>query len=209
MFDTILFLDFDGTITTEETLSGAMRLCIDPALYREKAQEMMEGKRTLADTVRFAFENIPSASLPEIMEYVRGVPIRPGFAELLSGMQAQGIPVVVISGGLQPYVEEKLAPYRDRLLAIHSVELDTSGAMMALHSPYERGGDMLDKPLIMAQYAYRRAVCVGDGLTDIRMATLCEKVFARDELAQALRRKGTPFTPWEDFFDVLQDMGRK
>lgn len=206
MYDTILFIDFDGTITTEETLDGAMRMCIDPVLYAEKAQEMMEGKRSLAETVRFAFDHIPSSRLPAILEYVRGVAIRPGFGELLDGMAARGIPVVVISGGLQPYVEEKLAPYREKLLAVHSVGLDTSGPTMRLVSAYEQGGDLLDKILIMEQYAYQTAACVGDGHTDIRMAMRCERVFARDVLAKAMRKAGKAYTPWEDFFDVERGM---
>ena len=40
MYDTILFLDFDGTITSEETLEGSMRRTIDPDLYKEKQKEI-------------------------------------------------------------------------------------------------------------------------------------------------------------------------
>lgn len=203
-YDRILFIDFDGTVTAEETLEGAMRLCVDPALYREKARELMEGKRTLAETIRLAFAGIPSGRLPDILAYVRGVPIRPGFAELLDDMEALGIPVVVISGGLAPYVEEKLAPYRKRLLAVHSVGLDASGPFLRLLPEYEADGELMQKTLVMAKYNYKTAVCVGDSHTDARMAGACGLVFARDALAGILDKQGIPYVAWNDFFDVTR-----
>lgn len=204
MYDKILFVDFDGTITTQETLEGSMRLCVPPALYHEKEKEMLAGKLTLAQTLHLAFENIQSSRLPDIMDYVRNIPTRPGFSELLDSMEKLNIPVVVISGGLRPYVEEKLAPFKSKLLAVHSVDLDTSGPTMRLLSDYEGEGDLLEKTKIMAQYSYKEAICVGDGYTDIRMAMASHHVFARDTLAQILTQKKIPFTPWEDFHQVCK-----
>ncbi len=202
MYDRILFLDFDGTITSEETLEGSMRLTIDPALYQEKQRDMLDGKITLGQALHMGFETIPSEKLPLIMEYVRGVPVRPGFDELLAAMESVNIPVVVISGGLRPCIEEKLAPYRSRLLGVHSVDLDVSGPFMRLISGYEASGDLLEKTLVMKQYDYKTAICAGDSFTDIRMAMASQLVFARDNLAKVLDQKGAPYVPWEDFFDV-------
>ena len=202
MHDTILFLDFDGTITSEETLDGAMRLCIDADLYEEKLRELREGKRTLADTLRLAFEYIPSGRLQDILDYVRGVPVRPGFEALLDDMAALGIPVVVVSGGLKPYIEEKLAPYRDRLLGVHSVSVDASGPFLKLHSEAEADGEIMQKTLVMQKYAYKNAICAGDSHTDVRMAKASQTVFARDLLARLLTKQGVPFIEWNDFYDI-------
>ncbi len=204
MHDTILFLDFDGTITSEETLDGAMRLCIDAELYEEKLREFRAGRLTLAQTLRLAFEYIPSNRLPDILEYVRNVPVRPGFDELLDDMARLNIPVVVISGGLQPYVEEKLQPYRDRLLGVHSVAVDASGPFLRLNSEAEADGEMLQKTLVMQKYAYRNAICVGDSHTDVRMAKASRTVFARDALVRLLAKQGVPFIEWSDFYDVAR-----
>jgi 2-hydroxy-3-keto-5-methylthiopentenyl-1-phosphate phosphatase len=201
-YDAILFLDFDGTITTEDTLDGCMRRYIDPEFYQEKAEEMLAGKLTLADVVHLGFSNIPSEKLPDLLEYVRSISIRPGFAELLDAMSECGIPVVIISGGLQPYVEEKLKPYQDKLLAVHSVGLDLSGQFMRLVSDYEGNGEIVQKTLIMAQYDYRHGICVGDSYTDINMAKNAQTVFARDKLADILGKLGKPFIPWKDFYEV-------
>jgi len=204
MYDSILFLDFDGTITSEETLEGAMRLCVDPAEYEAKARELLAGRTTLAETLHYAFSRIPSARLGDILAYVRSVPVRPGFAGLLALAKARGIPVVVISGGLRPCVEEKLAPYRDSLLDVYSVALDCSGETMRLVSDYEDGREIMSKTRVMARYDYRAALCAGDSYTDVRMARASQTVFARDALAKILQKEGVAYTPWSDFFDVAR-----
>lgn len=201
-YDKILFLDFDGTITAEETLEGSMRRIIAPEIYRKKSEEMLAGRLTLAEVLHYGFSTISSEKLTDILDYVRSVPIRSGFAELLDAMSEINIPVVVISGGLQPYVAEKLAPYRDRLLAVHSVGLDCSGKYMKLVSDYEGNGEILQKTFIMAQYDYKHAICAGDSYTDINMARNSQTVFARDKLADMLGSQGIPFISWENFYDI-------
>lgn len=201
-YDKILFLDFDGTITAEETLEGSIQRIIEPEIYREKFKEMLAGKLTLAEVLHLGFSTISSERLSDILDYVRSVPIRPGFPELLDAMSELNIPVVVISGGLQPYVDEKLMSYRDRLLAVHSVGLDCSGQFMKLVSDYEGNGEVMQKTLIMAQYDYEHAICAGDSYTDINMAKNSQTVFARDKLADMLGSQGIPFIPWEDFYDI-------
>lgn len=204
MFDRILFIDFDGTITSEETLTGAMRLCIPADLIREKEKEMVEGKRSLADTLHLAFSMIPGNRMEDILAYVREVPIRPGFEALLDLAAEEKIPVVVISGGLKPYVDEKLAPYRDKILDVYSVEVSPEKDRIRLVSAYEGQGELMQKTPIMALYDYKEAIMIGDGHTDVRMALASDRVFARDGLAQILEAKGVSFLPWRDFYDVLE-----
>ena len=199
----ILFLDFDGTITSEETLEAAMRICLPREMILDGLNRIRAGEWTLKDAVTFAFDSIPSSRLPEIMEYVRNVPVREGLGDLLDRMRELGIPTVVISGGLKPYVEEKLAPYRDRILDVYSLDVDATGPFIKLTSPCEGETDLIDKPKIMEKYDFDLAICVGDGLTDIDMAMSSQKVFARGILAEELAKRGAPFTLWEDFYDII------
>ena len=116
MYDTIVFADFDGTITMEDTLVGAIRLFASPEEFQSCSQKLAKGEMTLSQVVRYAFDGAPSSHLPRMLEYVRGVPLRPGFTDFLDEMDRRNIPVVVISGGVRQFVEQTLAPFRDRLL---------------------------------------------------------------------------------------------
>ena len=150
MYEKIMFIDFDGTITKQETLDGSMKLTIDPDLYKEKHREMLNGKITLSEALHIGFETVPSSKLPIIMDFVRTVPVREGFMELLTTMKEMKIPVIVISGGLKPYIEEKLEPYKDLILDIYSVDLDCTGEYMRLVSEYDEAGEIMQKTKVMA-----------------------------------------------------------
>lgn len=208
MYDRILFLDFDGTITSEETLEGSMMRTIDHELYKEKHAELLAGKITLNEALHMGFATVPSDQFPVIEEYVRGVSIRPGFAELLDAMEEVGIPVVVISGGLRPCIEEKLAPYRDKLLDVYSVDVDLSGRFIKLLSPFEEKGDLMEKTRVMELYDYKMAICAGDSHTDVRMAQKSDLVFARDNLPGLLDKVGVEYKVWEDFSQIKDEIIR-
>ena len=79
MYDTILFLDFDGTITSEDTLEGSMQLCIDPSIYEEEKKALTAGERSLSDTLHLAFNLIPSSNIDAILDYVDQGDLRPCF----------------------------------------------------------------------------------------------------------------------------------
>ena len=207
MYDTIAFVDFDGTITMEDTLEGAIRLFASPEEFHSVKGKLVRGEMTLSQVVRYAFDGAPSDRLAPMLDYVDQVALRPGFPEFLDEMAAREIPVVVISGGVRQFVERKLAPWRGRLLGLHAVDLDVSGPGMKLISPYDDGNELLKKTDVMALYDYRHAVGIGDSFTDMKMSLAVDAVFARDVLAQYLDKMGRPYLPYDTFFDVIGALG--
>lgn len=207
MYETIAFVDFDGTITMEDTLEGAIRLFATPEEFHSVKGKLVRGEMTLSQVVRYAFDGAPSDRLAPMLDYVDQVALRPGFPEFLDEMAAREIPVVVISGGVRQFVERKLAPWRGRLLGLHAVDLDVSGPGMKLISPYDDGNELLKKTDVMALYDYRHAVGIGDSFTDMKMSLAVDAVFARDVLAQYLDKMGRSYLPYDTFFDVIGALG--
>lgn len=209
MYDNILFIDFDGTITTEETLEGTLKRFMPKFWYYWKGIQFKLGFVTLATMVHYGFEKIKSSKFEDIMAYVRSVPVRDGFRELLETCQELDIPVVIISGGLRPCIREKLAPYEDLLLDINDMELDCSGKTMKVYSDYEEGEHIMSKPRVMEKYAYKHCMCIGDSYTDFYMAKESDLAFARDRLAKYLDKDGIPYVPYDTFFEVAQAIREK
>ena len=204
MYDTIAFVDFDGTITMEDTLEGAIRLFASPEEFHSVKGKLVRGEMTLSQVVRYAFDGAPSSRLERMLDYVKGVALRPGFPEFLDEMDKRKIPVVVISGGVRQFVELRLAPWRGRLLGVHAVYLDTSGPGMKLVSPYDDGNELLKKTDVMALYDYRHAIGIGDSFTDMKMSLAVDTIFARDVLAAYLQKMGRQFLLYDTFFDVIE-----
>lgn len=206
MYKNIIFIDFDGTITTEDTLTGAIIPFVDPQEFKEYNGKLFAGEMTLSEVVRYAYDDRPAEWLPKMMDYIDGVKIRPGFAEFLDKMQEHNVPVVVISGGFRQFSERKLAPYMDKITALHAVELTVEDGKIKLISNYDDGNELLKKTDVMALYDYAYAIGIGDSLTDKNMAQAVDTCFARDVLAQYLDKIGKPYKPYGDFYQIMEDL---
>lgn len=186
----------------EDTFSGAMRLFIDPDEFSLYSKKLAAGEATLSEVVRKAYDGAPAVLLPKFLNYVRSVPMRPGFEAFLDACDALDIGVVVISGGARQFLEQKLAPYEERLLGIHAAELAVCGDALRLESEFDDGNELVKKTAVMALYDYDYSIGIGDSFTDCNMAQAVDRAFARDILAKFLTKKGIPFTPFEDFYTV-------
>jgi 2-hydroxy-3-keto-5-methylthiopentenyl-1-phosphate phosphatase len=197
----IVFCDFDGTITVAETFV-AMITQFAPEVSALVLPEIYAKRVTLRQGVRQMLESIPSASYSEIIEFTRSQPIRAGFVEFLDFLKTEHIPIVIVSGGLQGMVESVLAPYLDRIEAIHAIDLDTSGDYLQVKSRYEGGTEMVAKAEIMAQYGAEESIAIGDSITDWNMALAASIVFARPPLTDYLDEQQKSYLAWDNFLDI-------
>ncbi len=200
----IIFVDFDGTITTEDTLTGAIRPFVSEKEFYEKYKMMESGEMTLSQVVRYAYDGRPAEWIPPMLNYIDTVKIRLGFPEFLDRMEELGVQVVVISGGFRQFSERKLEPYMEKIAALHAVELTVEKGSIHLVSHYDDGSELLKKTDVMAFYDYERAIGIGDSYTDKNMAQAVDFTFARDVLAEYLDQIGRSYLPYEDFFDVAK-----
>jgi len=197
----IVFCDFDGTITQVETFVAILKH-FTPVLAKQLLPEIYAKRMTLRDGVRRLIQSIPSVRYGEIIEFVRSQPIRPGLLELLDLLQAEGIPFVVISGGLQGMVEAVLNPLKDRIYDIHAMEVNTRGKFLQVYSADESGTEIVAKAQIMARYNAEQPIAIGDSITDLNLALAASIVFARPPLTRYLEEHNQPFIPWNDFYDI-------
>ena len=164
--------------------------------------EIYAKRVTLRQGVRQMLESIPAAKYPEIIEFTRQQPIRAGFVEFIDFLKTAQIPLVIISGGLQGMVEATLAPYRDRIAAIHAIDLDLSGAYLQVKSRYESGTEMVAKAEIMASYGADESIAIGDSITDWNLALAASVVFARPPLTDYLDERQKPYVRWDNFIEI-------
>jgi 2-hydroxy-3-keto-5-methylthiopentenyl-1-phosphate phosphatase len=182
-----------------------------PQLSAELTPQMYAKTLTLREGVRRLLESIPSRRYPEILEYARMSAIRPGLSELLDFLDANAVPLIVVSGGLRGMVETTLsqAGLLSRVAAVYAIDLDTKGEFLAVHSQFEAGNEMVSKVQVMAQHPATEQIAIGDSVTDLNMALAAPVVFARDRLSQYLDQHRKPYLPWHDFFDVRHTLQQR
>ena len=204
----VIFSDFDGTITKEETYIGALSRMCDPDVMRLWLDRLHSGEYPMKTCWKSMFASIPSDRIGRIEGYTRGAQVRAGFSELLTFASERDIPFIVVSGGISLMQKEILKPYEHLLTARYGCDLDTSGTYMSFSSAYEDETSVMGKPGIMRRYPARLRICIGDGVTDLDMADAADIVFARDYLAEELTAKDRAFYPYETFFDVVNVLKR-
>jgi 2-hydroxy-3-keto-5-methylthiopentenyl-1-phosphate phosphatase len=211
----VVFCDFDGTITAEETFVGMLKE-FAPELSEQLMPEMYARRVTLREGVRQLLESIPSARYPEIIEYAKPKLIRPGLKALLDFLDAQGVPFVVVSGGVRGIVETVLSQTStkgktliERMAAIYAVDLDPTGNYLQVFSEFEADTELVSKVLVMAQHPAEEQIAIGDSVTDLNMALHAPVVFARDRLCQYLDEHKKPYIPWNDFFDICDKLSQE
>lgn len=199
----MVFCDFDGTITVEETLRKVLLAFIPDTAARVLA-ELDAGTRTLRDGLQELVAALPSRLHDDIIAFTAEEPVRPGFGELLEYLAVQDVPFVVVSSGFRFYIEARLAPWRTHIQAIHALEPDLSGSCMRLRLTHDHPREALPKEWVLRGYPCAERIAIGDSLSDFEMVKAADRVFARDRLLRHLQERAMPATAYQDFFDVRQ-----
>jgi 2-hydroxy-3-keto-5-methylthiopentenyl-1-phosphate phosphatase len=196
-----VFCDFDGTITSKESLMAVLEHFV-PDKWHEVGQKLMSGSITLRKGVREVLEAIPSSLYPETLEFVRQIPLRAGFEEFLDFLGEKQIPFVVISGGVRGMVEAGLGDLISRVEEIFAADVDDSGPYLKVNSDFEGGDELVAKVDVMDRFDADFKIVIGDGITDRNMAKHGDLVFARSRLSRYLLEKEIDHIKWKDFNDI-------
>jgi 2-hydroxy-3-keto-5-methylthiopentenyl-1-phosphate phosphatase len=190
-----LVVDWDGTITVQDSLVQVIHRFGDPAILAE-LEPRVGVDLTLHEEIAAEFAAI-TAPLPEVVGWVlENVDVRPGLHEL-----AAHDPLVISAGFhelIEPVLEREAA--RLEVLANHVdarpdgwvVRFRDQAACATCGEPCKRGS------LAGEPYVY-----VGDGYSDRCAALAAERIFARDALATYLDERGIGYEPFEDLRDVV------
>ena len=201
--DAVVFCDFDGTITTKGMIDEIGEVFIGQR-WLDLKRRMLDRKLTLLEGVPMAFESIPSSQKDAIVNHVRKTAvIRDGFGQLLDFCDENALPFVVVSGGLDFFVETVLAQYYSRLARVYTIGTDFSSKNLWLTHTYVCDTCGLCKAKVMDEYPGKAHILIGDGLTDLHGAHQADLVFARAGLAEYLSKEGCEFKPYDTFFEVI------
>ncbi len=202
-FSRVVFCDFDGTITTEDTFVSVLEK-FTPAVSARLLPIIFERKMTLKEGIKQTIGSIDSVHYPEIIEYIAHRPVHPGLTEFADFLNDLDIPLVVISGGLIDIVKAVLEEQKliNKVAAIHAAEVDTTGQLLQVYSAFEGDTELVAKVKAMAQYPTEEKIAIGDSVTDINMALAADLVFARDRLVRYLDAENKSYIEWQDFFDI-------
>jgi 2-hydroxy-3-keto-5-methylthiopentenyl-1-phosphate phosphatase len=203
--------DFDGTALTEDLGDHVALRFAGEENYRVAEDGYRAGAYPFKDLLRRIFAPI-TASPTEIAAFARArAELRPGFERFLSACHVEGRPFLIVSSGLDAYIEPVLerlpAPLRAHLeVRANRATIGPAGLTVAFHGA-DCGfcgfckGDVVRE---LQSAGHKVAVC-GDGTGDRHAADAADAVFARrgSSLARYCAAKPLAHELFDTFDDVM------
>ena len=208
MSDWTLLCDFDGTISVEDTTDtllerfgkpGWEKLEDDWKAGRIGSRECMAGQVALLDMSR-----------AELDTHLTQRAIDPGFAAFVAYAKAQGMPIEILSDGLDYAIHFILQHYDFDYLHVTANRLEQIGdRRWRLGFPNSSAacraasGTCKCAVAAKAQGSQARVLMIGDGASDFCVAEVADFVFAKGKLVAHCAAKNIPHAPIKDFAEAL------
>jgi len=206
-----ILCDFDGTALAFDLGDAVAQHFAGEASYQAAEDEFRAGRLPFGALLRRVFAPI-TASRQEIADFaVARAEWRPGFERFLAACAAAGRPFLIVSAGLDVYIDPVVAglpePLRDHLsVRANRAECSPEGLAVAFHGP-DCGfcGACKGHVVRELQRAGHKVVVLGDGAGDRCAAEAADFVFARvgSSLVGWCRERGVPHRVFATFHEVI------
>ena len=107
----VIFWDFDGTITTQDNIISIMKQFAPPE-YLPIKENILGQKQSIREGVTDMFALLPVSLKDQITSFLlEQAQIREGFADFVSYTKQHNIPLYIVSGGIDFFVNPLLEPF--------------------------------------------------------------------------------------------------
>jgi 2-hydroxy-3-keto-5-methylthiopentenyl-1-phosphate phosphatase len=203
-------IDFDGTVTTKDITTelgfffgGAKFVEIDQSYQAKKIpiKSWLQAEVTLLPVDLGQLKNIA-------LEWAE---IRPGFKTFLQKARAENNPVIIASDGLGFYIEPILKRF-DLLGEVDQLYRNDTfindQGLLEISNPHAHPtcvvcGNCKARIVVQQKAAGRPVIYIGDGSNDRFGASWADLIFAREELALTCAKNNLSYSPWGDFYDII------
>ncbi|MFF2446057.1 2-hydroxy-3-keto-5-methylthiopentenyl-1-phosphate phosphatase [Neobacillus sp. NPDC058068] len=216
MTNPVIYCDFDGTVTESDNIIAIMKKFAPPEWVAIKDQ-ILSRQMSINEGVGKLFSLLPSNLKEEITAFaIENARIRPGFKEFVEFARQEGIPLYIVSGGIDFFLQPILADYSP-FAGIYCNESDFSGETIKILWPYEcdslcKNDCGCCKPSIIRELNHSEdsfKIVIGDSVTDLEAAKHADFVLARDLLLEKCGEWGINHQGFTTFFDCINEIKKR
>ena len=204
---TEVYCDFDGTITRVDATDAVLEAFALPA-WREWEQRWVRGEITSQQCLSRQVELI-QADRETLIRFVAELPIDDGILALDRRCKERGVPLTIVSDGIDLIVETILRRHGLLHLPVFSNHLRWNEAgVPVLSFPFaawgcESGAGTCKCSLTRSsEPSSARPVYIGDGQSDQCVAAKIQTVFAKGTLQKWCDLRAIAYEPFETLSDV-------
>ncbi|KAF7543689.1 hypothetical protein G7Z17_g10543 [Cylindrodendrum hubeiense] len=215
----IFFTDFDGTITTADSNDHMIdNLGFGPERRTELNKDVLFGRMNFGDSFVEMLDSIDTP-FDQCIEILRkNIKLDPGFKEFYDWAQQNNVPIVILSGGMEPIIrallDTLLGPGWDIQIVSNNVAAregksinEKNGWKIVFHDDSIHGHD---KSIEIRKYSFLpnrpTMFYAGDGVSDLSAAKETDLLFAKAEkdLVTWCENEKVPFVTFRDWSTILQ-----
>lgn len=209
----VFLSDFDGTITERDVIHSIMEN-FAPPIWKNILNELMTGKIDIDIGIKKMFNLIPSDKKEEIINWVlENIKIREGFDDFLDFLNENNILFVILSGGIDFYINPLIEPYKDKIHKIYSNKAIFKKDYIDVEFIYKCDGVCKRSCGVCKPYIIKKdfknyfKFYAGDGITDLTASEYVDFIFATGSLQKYLKNKD--FFSFDNFYQIREFINEK
>lgn len=207
---TVVFCDFDGTITKADNITSIMQK-FNPPGWKKIKDDILGQRMSIQKGVGLMFSLLDTSEQEEIIRYaVDQAEIRPGFDDFVQYCIEQDIQLLITSGGIDFFVFPILSRFNIPKENIYCNASDFSGNRIKILWPFPCDDSCnndcgMCKSTIIRSFPEKlyKKIIIGDSITDLAGAKLVTLVIARDFLLEKCKEYILPYKEFDSFFDII------
>ena len=203
--EVIIQCDFDGTIITNN-MSLLLREEFATGDWQKIENDYLHSCLTVeqSNKLQYALIKEPKEKLQEFVS--QHIELRPGFLEFVSYCRDVDIPFVIVSSGLDFYIEIVLTQIGMPSLEVHcgQTSFGKDGVIVSYTDPEDNiiNEGFKKKYLDCLKKRCGSVIYMGDGLSDLEAASAADHVFATGDLPPLLSANQVSHHTFFDFHDM-------
>ena len=206
---TLIQCDFDGTIT-EEDVSFLLLGEFAQGDWQRLLEDYREHRISVGYFNQKAFAMIKVGEQALVKTIRDSVKIRHGFHDLVAYCRRRDFRFVIVSNGLDFYIERILSDIGIEGIEVHAARTRFSPVGMEVQYIGPDGSELEDGfketyARLFLEQDYR-VVYVGNGDSDAPAARLAHHIFARGELLDHCKENHIKCQPFEDLTDIVNGL---
>ena len=210
----IIVSDFDGTITTEDSLYGFFEEYATDK-WTEIEQLWVENKISSKECLLRELELVPNLSEALIDEFTSRIELDSRFKEFIENIKSCGLDFVVVSDGIDYFINKILENHGVKNIKIISNHAKFKNGKFELTFPNDYKGCKNDagtckcKVVSDLRKTYDRIIYIGDGVSDYCVSGRADILYAKKSLLNHCMEHGIKNLPFENFGDILKSLSEQ
>jgi len=202
---TLVQCDFDGTITQRD-VSSELLARHARGNWKSHFKDYKEGRITVEQFSARAFALVVESRSILLRTARKTSALRPGFKRFVADCQRSEVEFVIVSNGLDFYIQALLEDWGLQSIEFHSAcaVFNPNGLRIRYYDPegHTLKGDLKEAYIMKFLARGDRVVYIGNGTSDIKAALHAHRVWATGDLLEHFRSRRIACCPYENFYDI-------